>query len=92
MTDIKDKNGEPIRRGDHVFTPIRGGKHEGTVDRIVTNEEDAVEEGVKHPPKVRKKLLPGIAKFRFRQYDVAGVADRMAAGPVHGPARQGGGA
>ena len=53
MTDIKDKYGEPIRRGDHVFTPIRGGRHEGIVDKIVMSEEDAAEEGVKRPPKVR---------------------------------------
>ncbi|KAL2111722.1 hypothetical protein VUR80DRAFT_9443 [Thermomyces stellatus] len=52
MTDIQDKDGRAIRRGDQVYTPIRGGKHEGMVDKIVTSENDAAEEGVKRPPKV----------------------------------------
>ncbi|KAH8422404.1 DUF2945 domain-containing protein [Aspergillus melleus] len=52
MDDIKDKHGEAIHPGDHVFTKIRGGKHEGEVEKIVTSEEEAEEEGVKHPPKV----------------------------------------
>lgn len=50
--EIKDKNGEPINVGDNVFTKIRGGSHEGQVEKIVTTEEEAKEEGVKRPPKV----------------------------------------
>lgn len=50
--EIKDKNGEPIKVGDNVFTKIRGGSHEGQVEKIVTTEEEAKEEGVKRPPKV----------------------------------------
>lgn len=64
MASIKDKNGEPIRRGDQVFTPIRGGKHEGTVEKIVTDEDDAAEEGVKHPPKVRKTPNPILGNMK----------------------------
>jgi hypothetical protein len=50
--DIKDKNGEPIKHGDHVFARARGGSHEGNVEKIVTSKEEAEREGVKHPPKV----------------------------------------
>jgi len=53
MSDqVKDKHGEPIKEGDHVYTKIRGGRHEGNVDKIVTTEAEAKEEGVKNPPKV----------------------------------------
>ncbi len=51
-SDIKDKDGEPIHEGDMVWSPARGGRHEGKVEKIVTTEEEAKEEGVKHPPKV----------------------------------------
>ena len=51
-SDIKDKSGEPIKEGDHVFARSRGGRHEGEVDKIVTSKEEAEKEGVKHPPKV----------------------------------------
>lgn len=50
--DIKDKSGEPIKKGEEVFTPIRGGTHTGTVEKIVTTKEEAEKEGVKNPPKV----------------------------------------
>jgi hypothetical protein len=50
--DIVDKEGQPIHEGDTVWTPVRGGKHEGTVDKIVMTEAEAKKEGVKHPPKV----------------------------------------
>nr|XP_036582323.1 uncharacterized protein CTRU02_07889 [Colletotrichum truncatum]KAF6790983.1 hypothetical protein CTRU02_07889 [Colletotrichum truncatum] len=50
--DISDKEGKPVKEGDEVFTPIRGGRHEGTVEKIVISEEEAESEGVKHPPKV----------------------------------------
>ena len=50
--ELKDKNGEPIHVGDHVFARARSGAHEGDVEKIVTTKEDAQKEGVKHPPKV----------------------------------------
>ncbi|RMZ69416.1 phosphatidylserine decarboxylase [Pyrenophora seminiperda CCB06] len=50
--DIVSKNGESISEGDHVYTRIRGGRHEGNVEKIVTTKEEADKEGVKHPPKV----------------------------------------
>jgi hypothetical protein len=62
MPDVKDKNSEPIKVGDHVYTPIRGGRHEGTVDKIVMSEEEAAEEGVKHPPKVRDVYFFGLKR------------------------------
>ncbi|CAG5182147.1 uncharacterized protein ALTATR162_LOCUS10015 [Alternaria atra] len=50
--DVVSKNGEQIEEGDHVYTKIRGGRHEGDVNKIVTDQEEADAEGVKHPPKV----------------------------------------
>ncbi|KAF1811476.1 hypothetical protein P152DRAFT_459413 [Eremomyces bilateralis CBS 781.70] len=52
MPEIKSKQGEPIHKGDHVYTKIRGGRHEGDVEKVVTTEEEAKKEGVKNPPKV----------------------------------------
>ncbi|KKY39096.1 hypothetical protein UCDDA912_g00898 [Diaporthe ampelina] len=49
---VLSKQGEPIEEGDHVYTKIRGGRHEGDVEEIVTTENDAKQEGVKNPPKV----------------------------------------
>ncbi|KAK4148661.1 hypothetical protein C8A00DRAFT_19547 [Chaetomidium leptoderma] len=51
-SELKDKNEEPIKEGDHVFALARGGRHEGNVEKIVTSKEQAREEGVKHPPKI----------------------------------------
>ncbi|KAK5993787.1 hypothetical protein PT974_07224 [Cladobotryum mycophilum] len=48
----KDKNSEPIQEGDHVWTRFRGGRREGNVENIVTDEEQAKKEDVKNPPKV----------------------------------------
>ncbi len=50
--EVKDKNSQPIKEGDDVWTPIRGGKREGEVEQVVKTEEKAREEGVKNPPKV----------------------------------------
>ncbi|KAK4119110.1 hypothetical protein N657DRAFT_605056 [Parathielavia appendiculata] len=50
--EVKDKNGEPIKEGDHVFARSRGGRHEGEVEKVVTSKEESEKEGVKHPPKV----------------------------------------
>ena len=55
-TELKDKNNEPIHEGDHVFARSRGGRHEGNVEKVVTSEEEAGKEGVKHPPKVSTSL------------------------------------
>ncbi|KAF2184451.1 hypothetical protein K469DRAFT_709213 [Zopfia rhizophila CBS 207.26] len=49
---VLSKQGEPIEEGDHVYTKIRGGRHEGDVEKIVTTEEEAKKENVKNPPKV----------------------------------------
>ncbi|KAH7465307.1 hypothetical protein FOMA001_g17225 [Fusarium oxysporum f. sp. matthiolae] len=51
-SNVEDKNAESISKGDHVWTRIRGGRHEGDVERIVTTEKDAEKEEVKNPPKV----------------------------------------
>ncbi|KAF1975998.1 hypothetical protein BU23DRAFT_552007 [Bimuria novae-zelandiae CBS 107.79] len=50
--DVLSKQGEPIAEGDHVYTKIRGGRHEGDVDKIVTSKEEAKAEGVRDLPKV----------------------------------------
>ncbi|KAF2266658.1 hypothetical protein CC78DRAFT_122354 [Lojkania enalia] len=56
MSDKNDqvlsKQGEPIEEGDHVYTKIRGGRHEGDVENVVKTEDEAKEYGVKHPAKV----------------------------------------
>lgn len=62
--EAKDKSGQPIHEGDHVFARSRGGRHEGDVEKVVTAKEEAEaeQEGVKHPPKVseyRRYLLCG---------------------------------
>ncbi|KAM0544717.1 hypothetical protein ACHAPJ_011704 [Fusarium lateritium] len=49
---VEDKNADPINKGDHVWTRIRGGRHEGDVEMVVTTEKDAKNEDVKNPPKV----------------------------------------
>lgn len=73
MSDqIKDKNGQPIKEGDTVYTPFRGGKHEGEVDKIATTKEEADEEGVKNPPKVsyfRSSTLPHCLGFVLKYCD-----------------------
>lgn len=51
-TGVKDKNSEAIEKGDSVWTPFRGGKREGKVEKVVRFEREAKEEGVKNPPKV----------------------------------------
>ncbi|SCO80704.1 uncharacterized protein FRV6_04917 [Fusarium oxysporum] len=51
-SNIEDKNAEALNKGDHVWTRIRGGRHEGDVERIVTTAKDAEKEEVKNPPKV----------------------------------------
>jgi thioredoxin-related protein len=50
--EIKDKHSKPIKEGDLVSTPFRGGKREGEVNEVVVTEEQAREAGVKNPPKV----------------------------------------
>ncbi|KAG8410623.1 hypothetical protein J3459_017044 [Metarhizium acridum] len=50
--DLKDKASKAIREGDQVWTPVRGGKHQGPVGGVVRTEEEAQETGTKNPPKV----------------------------------------
>ncbi|KAK7926535.1 hypothetical protein PG985_003533 [Apiospora marii] len=49
---VHDKHGEPIEEGDHVYTKVRGGQHEGDVSKIVTGNDAAKTQGVKPPSKV----------------------------------------
>ncbi|KAI0895079.1 hypothetical protein F4806DRAFT_469846 [Annulohypoxylon nitens] len=51
-SEIKDKQGEPINEGDHVWTKIRGGRREGDVEQVIETADEAKEAGVKNPPKV----------------------------------------
>jgi hypothetical protein len=57
MDEVHDKHGQIISPGDHVFTKIRGGRHEGEVEKIIRTEEEAEQEGVKRPPKVGSSPL-----------------------------------
>ena len=52
MSEVKDKEGQTINVGDIVSGKIRGGKHVGVVEAVVTSDKEAAERGVKHPPKV----------------------------------------
>ncbi|KAL4911601.1 hypothetical protein BDW74DRAFT_143255 [Aspergillus multicolor] len=49
---VQDKNGKEIKEGDYVFTRIRGGSHQGEVEKIVSDQAGAEQEDVKNPPKV----------------------------------------
>ncbi|KAJ0108753.1 hypothetical protein J7T55_011244 [Diaporthe amygdali] len=49
---VQSKHGEPIEEGDHVYTKIRGVRHEGKVEKMVTTEDEAKQQGIKNPPKV----------------------------------------
>ena len=52
MPEVKDKDGKLIHVGDTVSGKVRGGKHAGEVEVVVTSQKEAAEKGVKHPPKV----------------------------------------
>ncbi|EXJ80963.1 hypothetical protein A1O3_07251 [Capronia epimyces CBS 606.96] len=55
MSDLKSKGGATIEQGDTVSTPYRGGKHEGKVEQIVTDEDQARSldaKGARHAPAV----------------------------------------
>ncbi|KAF9728431.1 hypothetical protein PMIN01_13564 [Paraphaeosphaeria minitans] len=49
---VLSKQGKPIEKGDHVYTKIRGGRHEGDVEKIINSEQEAKEENLKNLPKV----------------------------------------
>ena len=51
-SQVKDKDGNVIKEGETVSGKIRGGKHVGEVDELVTSTEEAAERGVKNPPKL----------------------------------------
>lgn len=77
MPEVKDKEGKPIHVGDIVSGKIRGGKHVGEVEAIVTNEKEAAEKGVKNPPKVLIVDQHGILNRKERP---ANWKDTMSAG------------
>ncbi|KAH9838722.1 uncharacterized protein C8Q71DRAFT_543442 [Rhodofomes roseus] len=55
---VQSKDGIPISVGDTVYTKIRGGRHEGEVEAIAHDQEEAEQvseelgTSVKNPPKV----------------------------------------
>jgi len=51
-SQVKDKDGKVIKEGETVSGKIRGGKHVGVVEEVITSKEEATEKGVKNPPKV----------------------------------------
>ncbi|KAH7111011.1 hypothetical protein B0J13DRAFT_489591 [Dactylonectria estremocensis] len=51
-SEVKDKKSQTIHEGDEVWTPFRGGKRQGEVDRVVMTDTEAKEADVKNPPKV----------------------------------------
>ena len=52
MPQVTDKNNEPIHEGEEVSGKIKGGRHVGQVQSVITTENEANESGVKNPPKV----------------------------------------
>ena len=54
---VRDKDGQPFKEGNHVWTPFRGGRHKGEVEELITTAEEAEEAGVKNPPKVRECIM-----------------------------------
>jgi hypothetical protein len=52
MPQVKDKEGKVIHECDTVSGKVRGGKHVGTVEAVITTVKEASEHGVKNPPKV----------------------------------------
>jgi glycine cleavage system H lipoate-binding protein len=52
MPQVHDKEGKPIKQGETVAGKIRGGKHAGEVQAVITDEKEAKDKGVKNPPKV----------------------------------------
>ncbi|PVH91388.1 hypothetical protein DM02DRAFT_545899 [Periconia macrospinosa] len=65
---VVSKQGLPIEEGDHVYTKIRGGRHEGDVEKIITSEQEAKKENLKNPPKVWvmewRRFRPVTDRFR----------------------------
>jgi hypothetical protein len=57
VTDLKDKDLKPIREGEKVWTPVRGGKREGVVEGIARTNAEAKKADVKHPPKAGNSEL-----------------------------------
>lgn len=55
MSNVNDKHGEPIKQGDDIDTPIRGGVYEGNVEKVVMDDVAASEKDAKNPPKVRHR-------------------------------------
>lgn len=49
---VQDKHGVDIEVGDQVYTRVRGGRHEGEVQKIAATAEEAKKEDAKNPPKV----------------------------------------
>ncbi|KHN96819.1 uncharacterized protein MAM_05375 [Metarhizium album ARSEF 1941] len=58
---LKDKESKTIRAGDEVWTPVRGGKHQGVVEEVFGTEQEAQKAGAKNRPKVRSMLWLGSA-------------------------------
>lgn len=67
---ITDKHGQPINKGDHVYTPFRGGRHEGDAEQIVTTDDEARQAKVKKPPKVSTMTLSYFFRAGMRRTTV----------------------
>ncbi|KAK8043196.1 hypothetical protein PG994_013679 [Apiospora phragmitis] len=62
---VHDKHGELIQEGDHVYTKVRGGQHEGDVDKVVAGSSDAKNQGDKNHPK--ELMYPSIRPLGFQR-------------------------
>lgn len=52
MSQVKDKEGKPIKEADVVSGKRRGGKQFGQVEEVIRTKEQAKEADVRDPPKV----------------------------------------
>ena len=68
MSGVKDKEGKTINVGDTVCGKVRGGKHAGEVEAVVTSQKEASEKGVKNPPKVLIEDQHGILSLSICKY------------------------
>ncbi|GFF69406.1 conserved hypothetical protein [Aspergillus lentulus] len=82
---VKDKEGENINEGDHVYTRYRGGSHEGKVERIVMDQAEADEENVANPPKVRERcdFAPTTRNTSSEKVNDANANARRSSSPIN---------
>lgn len=102
MDEIKDKYGNAIHQGDHVYTKIRGGRHEGEVTypnqpHYEQKKQHAltllsqVEKIVKNQAEAEEEDVKNPPKVRYRLSSRATICTNVSLttpGPIPWPARE----